>query len=126
LNFGILVVDDAKAILEVFCWFQILRHLEHFLGDDDILHTVKCIATDIVRARTICDHIPTFLESLHEIRMDVKLIILLGIITIVRDEYDVVVAHRLDDGFQIVSARRHVLQENPLLEFATVAHHGVE
>ena len=36
------------------------------------------------------------------------------------------VTHGLDDVFQIVSARRHVLQENPLLEFATVAHHGVE
>ena len=47
---------------------------------------------DIVRARAICDHIPTFLESLHEIRMDVKLIILLGIIAVVGD----------NDGMEIV------------------------
>ena len=27
----ILVVDDTKAIFEVISWFQVLRHLEHFV-----------------------------------------------------------------------------------------------
>ena len=61
------------------------------------LHAVKHITTDIVGVRSIIYHILTFLECLQKVRMDVKLIILLGIITIVRDEYDVVAAHRLDD-----------------------------
>lgn len=58
--------------------------------------------------------------------MDVKLIILLGIVTIVRDENDMVVTHGLDDVFQKVSARRHVLQKDPFLELAAVTNHGME
>ena len=58
--------------------------------------------------------------------MDVKLIILLGIVTIVRDENDMVVTHGLDDVFQKVSARRHILQKDPFLELAAVANHGME
>jgi hypothetical protein len=31
LNFGILVIDDSEAILEIFGRFQILWHLENFV-----------------------------------------------------------------------------------------------
>ena len=58
--------------------------------------------------------------------MNVKLVILLRVITVVGNEDDVVVTHGLDDVLQEVPARRHVLQENPLLELAAVAHHGIE
>ena len=58
--------------------------------------------------------------------MDVKLIILLGIVTIVRDENDMVVTHGLDDVFQKVSARRHIFQKDSFLELAAVANHGME
>jgi len=58
--------------------------------------------------------------------MDVKLIILLGIVTIVRDENDMVVTHGLDHVFQKVSARRHIFQKDPFLELAAVANHGME
>ena len=58
--------------------------------------------------------------------MDVKLIIFLGIVAVVRYEDDTVVTHGLDDVFQIVSARRHIFQEYTLLEFVTVANHGIE
>ena len=36
------------------------------------------------------------------------------------------VTHGLDDVFQIVSARRHVLKKDPFLELAAVANHGME
>ena len=58
--------------------------------------------------------------------MDVKLIIFLGIVAVVRYEDDTVVTHGLDDVFQIVSARRHVLKKDPFLELAAVANHGME
>ena len=58
--------------------------------------------------------------------MDVKLIIFLGIVAVVRYEDDTVVTHGLDDVFQIVSARRHVLQQYPILELTTIAHHYIE
>ena len=52
--------------------------------------------------------------------------ILLSIEAIVGYGDDTVVTHRLDDVFQIVSARRHIFQEYTLLELATVANHGIE
>ena len=36
------------------------------------------------------------------------------------------VTHGLDDVFQIVSARRHVLKKDSFLELAAVANHGME
>ena len=36
------------------------------------------------------------------------------------------VTHGLDDVFQKVSARRHVLKKDPFLELAAVANHGME
>ena len=91
-----------------------------------MLHAVKRITTDIVGARAISYHIPTFLEGFHKVRMYVKLIIFLGIVAIVRYEDDTVVTHGLDDVFQIVSTRRHVLQQYPILELTTIAHHNIE
>ena len=58
--------------------------------------------------------------------MDVKLIIFLGIVAVVRYEDDTVVTHGLDDVFQKVSARRHIFQEDSFLELAAVADHGIE
>ena len=36
------------------------------------------------------------------------------------------VTHGLDDVFQIVSARRHVIKKDSFLELAAVANHGME
>lgn len=58
--------------------------------------------------------------------MNIKFMILLCIEAIVGYGDDTVVTHCLDDVFQIVSARRHIFQEYTILEFATVANHGIE
>ena len=58
--------------------------------------------------------------------MNLKLIILLGIIAVVGDDDGMVVTHGLDDVFQKVSARRHVLKKDSFLELAAVANHGME
>ena len=126
LHLRILVVDDSEAILEIFSRIQILRQFECFFRDDDILHTVECIASDVICARTVSHHIPTLLESLYEIRMNIKFMILLCIEAIVGYGDDAVVTHCLDDVFQIVSARRHIFQEYTILELVTVANHGIE
>ena len=52
--------------------------------------------------------------------------ILLCIEAIVGYGDDAVVTHCLDDVFQIVSARRHVLKKDSFLELAAVANHGME
>ena len=58
--------------------------------------------------------------------MNLKLIILLGIIAVVGDDDGMVVTHGLDDVFQKVSARRHIFQKDSFLELAAVANHGME
>ena len=126
LHLRVLVVDDAEAILEIFSRIQILWQFECFFRDGDIFHTVERITSDVICARTVCHHIPALLESLYEIWMNVKFMILLFIETIIGYEDDMVVTHRLDDVFQIVSARGHIFQENSFLELATVANHSIE
>ena len=83
LHLRILVVDDAEAILEIFSRIQILWQFECFFRDGDILHTVERIASDVISARTVSHHIPTLLESLYEIGMNIKFMILLSIEAIV-------------------------------------------
>ena len=58
--------------------------------------------------------------------MNIKFMILLGVVAIVRYEDGMVVTHGLDDVLKIIPARWHVFQEYPLLELAAVTYHGIE